>query len=625
MSINASEMDSRWRTALQRIEGKLVSAAAAVAGVAAGSRVFIGTACGLPRTLLAALETMPNPPADIEICHFLTNGVMAHDGDRALTRFRHRCFFVGSDMRHAVRAGVADYVPISLAELPRLIENGRIAIDCALIQVSPPDEFGFVSLGVSVDITLSIARHARRVIAEVNPHMPRTMGESFLHIDQIHSFVEVNEPLTEHRHEAADAVAQRVAQYIAGIIEDGSTLQIGLGRIPNEALKYLTDRRDLGIHSDVITDGVLDLVERGIVTGKRKTLHPGQVVASYCFGSQRLYQQVNGNPMFGFYPIEHVCDPDVIRLNPRMVSLTQAFALDLTGQVCVDQFQGEFYGGVSTQPDFVRGAARSPGGKPIICLPSTTDDGRVSRIRARLDPGEGVAVARSDVHYVVTEYGIAYLFGKSIRERVLALIEVAHLDFREGLLAEATRLGYVPVTQTVKNRQAYAIEDERTVSLRDGRKVMLRPTRAGDAAGVQAIFYRMSKEDVYTRFFQQRTSFSQRDAERYCNLNQESDVAYLAVAGERDNEQVVGSCCYFLNHTSNLADVSYMILPEWQGTGLGGAMQRRLREHAQGQGIRGLTADILMTNSKMLKLAKAACEKVAVDREDDSYHVTMLF
>jgi len=333
MSINASEMDSGWRTALQRIEGKLVSAAAAVAGVAAGSRVFIGTACGLPRTLLAALETMPNPPADIEICHFLTNGVMAHDGDRALTRFRHRCFFVGSDMRHAVRAGVADYVPISLAELPRLIENGRIAIDCALIQVSPPDEFGFVSLGVSVDITLSIARHARRVIAEVNPHMPRTMGESFLHIDQIHSFVEVNEPLTEHRHEAADAVAQRVAQYIAGIIEDGSTLQIGLGRIPNEALKYLTDRRDLGIHSDVITDGVLDLVERGIVTGKRKTLHPGQVVASYCFGSQRLYQQVNGNPMFGFYPIEHVCDPDVIRLNPRMVSLTPAFTLALTGQV----------------------------------------------------------------------------------------------------------------------------------------------------------------------------------------------------------------------------------------------------------------------------------------------------
>lgn len=623
MAIACQQED--WRTALRGVEARVASAEQAVARIAKGSRVFVGTASATPRSLLAALESMRQPPADVELCHFLTTGAVRLEGEQVLTHYRHRAFFVGSEMRAAVRQGLADYVPISLAELPRLIENGQLEIDYALIQVSPPDPYGFVSLGVSVDITASVVRHARHVIAEVNPNMPRTMGESFVHVDRIDCLVPVQTPIAEFLHQPAGAVAERIARYIAGIIEDGATLQIGLGRIPNEALKYLSDRRDLGIHSDLITDGVLDLVERGIVTGRRKVLHPGQVTTSYCFGSQRLYERIDGNPMFGFYPIEHVCDPSLIARNPRVVSVTQAFAVDLTGQVCADQFQGEFYSGVSTQPDFVRGAARSPGGKPVICLPSTTDDGRTSRIRPMLEQGEGVAIARSDVHYIVTEYGIAYLFGKSIRERALALIEIAHPDFRDSLLAEAKRLGYVAAAQVVNSRRAYAIEQERPVKVRDGRTVMLRPARSTDAAGVQTIFYHMSQEDIYTRFFQRLESFSLDRAQSYCNVNQDTEVAFVAVTGERENETMVGSCCYFLNHTSNLAEVAYMILPEWQGSGLGKAMQVYMTEHARARGIRGFTADILATNSRMLRLAKCACEKVSVERDDDCYHVVMVF
>ena len=297
-----------------------------------------------------------------------------------------------------------EYVPICLEEVPELLATGRLPIDVALLQVSPPDARGFVSLGVSVDLAPAVLAVARHVIAEVNPAMPRTHGESFVHVDRFDALVSVDTPVTEYRHPPTGETAEMVARYIAAVIDDGSTLQIGLGRVPNEALRYLKDRRDLGIHSDVITDGVVDLVEAGVVTGRHKTHHRDRIVASYCLGTRRLYDFVHDNPRLAFLPIDQVCDPAAIAANPRMVSITQAFAVDLTGQVCVDQFGGEFYGGVSTQAAFIRGAARSAGGKPIICLASTTDAG-ASRIKPLLEAGDGVGIARSDVHYVVTEYG----------------------------------------------------------------------------------------------------------------------------------------------------------------------------------------------------------------------------
>ena len=405
--------------------------------------------------------------------------------------------------------GRLDYVPISMEELPALLSSGRLPIDVAMLQVSPPDANGFVSLGVSVDLAPAVLGVARRVIAEVNPAMPRTHGESFVHIDRFDALVDVAGPVAEYEHAPVGETAALVARYIASIIEDGSTLQVGLGRVPNEALRHLTDRRDLGIHSDVITDAVVSLVEAGVVTGRRKAHHPGRIVASYALGTRRLYDAIDDNPRYAFLPIEQVCDPNVVAANPKVVSVTQAFAVDLTGQVCVDQLGGEFYGGISTQVSFLRGAARSPGGKPIICLASIAEDGTgTSRIKPMLDAEDGVGIARSDVHYVITEWGIAYLFGKSIRERAIALMDIAHPTHRAALLDEAKRLGYVPKEQYLASQAAYPVQEERTVSLKDGAELLVRPARASDATGLQALFHRMTEDDRYTRFFRRVRSLS---------------------------------------------------------------------------------------------------------------------
>jgi RimJ/RimL family protein N-acetyltransferase len=326
-----------------------------------------------------------------------------------------------------------------------------------------------------------------------------------------------------------------------------------------------------------------------------------------------------------FKPVKYISNFITVASQHRMVSVTQAFAVDLTGQVCADQFEGEFYSGVSTQPDFMRGAAYSPGGKPIICLRSTTDDGKSSRIRSLLREGEGVTVARSDIHYVITEYGIAYLFGKSIRERALALIEIAHPDFRASLLAEAKSLNYVHSEQVLKSHDAYHVENERIVLLKNGKSMKLRPARASDAAVLQSFFHQMSQEDRYTRFFQRLNALTFNEVQRLCNVDQHREVAFLAVTGTHENEIVVGNACYFVNPSTNLGEVAYMILPEWQGTGLGSAMQACLMEHAKRQNLRGFVAEILTDNKNMVRLAKRACDNVSVTRHEDTYEVTMIF
>ncbi len=389
-------------------------------------------------------------------------------------------------------------------------------------------------------------------------------------------------------------------------------------------LKYLTDRHDLGIHSDVITDPVVDLIEKGVITGRKKTLHRDQIVTSYCMGTKRLYDLIDKNPMFAFHPIDYVCDPAVISRNNKLVSVSQAFAVDLTGQICADQYEGEFYGGVSTQPDFLRGSASSPGGKPIICLRSTTEDGKQSRIRPLLKEGEGVTIPRSDIHYVITEYGMAYLFGKSIRERALALIEISHPSFRSWLLDEGKRLGYIRSKQTLQSKTAYPAEEEREVELKNGKTVLIRPSRASDIQGLQNIFYHMSEEDIYTRFFNNLKSLSISMAEHLCNVDFENEVAFMAVAGEREQDLVIGTSCYMVDPSTKLAEVGYMILPEWQGVGLGTVLQQRMAEYAKSKGLRGFTAEVLSENQKMLKLAQGSFN-ASMELSSGVYEITMLF
>jgi RimJ/RimL family protein N-acetyltransferase len=474
-----------------------------------------------------------------------------------------------------------------------LFENGQLPLDVAMLQVAPPDPDGTCSLGISVDVNKAAALHARTVIAEVNPAMPRTAGDSRIPVDRIDRLVMVDRPVIEYLHESTGGVAERIARYAARLIDDHSTLQIGLGRVPNEMLAHLTNRRDLAIHSDVITEPIVDLVQAGVIAGP--------VATSWAMDSRRLYDLVEDDSRFEFHPIDYICDPMVIGSRQRMVSVTQAFSIDLTGQVCTESLDGVLYGGLSTGPAFHRGALRSPEGVAIVCLASRTPAGR-SAISVELGPDEAVAISRADVHWVITEYGTAYLFGRSLAERAVALIDIAHPDFRQELLRAAVERRLVSRKQRLHSRTAYPVDEVRQVKLRDGRELVVRPTRTSDTSAMQELFYRLREEDVQTRFFQKLTSLTDTAAQHLCSVDYEEEMAFAAVTGPSEHERIVGASTYYLSPASGLAEVAYMIDPEWQGLGLGTILHAGLVDYARRHGARGLRADVLPTNRNMLRI-----------------------
>ena len=579
-----------------------------------GDHVFVGSACATPRALVDAMEQLAPPPPGAVLVHFLTDGVVR--GEQPVTHYRHRVFYVGRDVLALAASGQTEYVPVSLPDVPALFRNERLRLDVALVQVAPPDPDGTCSLGVSVDITRAAVLAARTVIAEVNPAMPRTRGESRIPAERIDRFVAVDTPIVEYLHEPADGVAEQIARYVARLIDDRATLQVGLGRVPNQMLSHLTNRRELAIHSDVITEPVAELVAAGVVTGN--------VVASWAMGTRRLYDLIDDDPRFAFHPIDHVCDPAVIAAHERMVSVTQAFAIDLTGQVCTESLEGRLYGGLSTGPAFHRGALASPGGLAIVCLASRTPGGR-SAIQPDLVSGEAVAIPRGDVHWVITEYGTAYLFGRSIAERAVALIEIAHPDAREELLHAAVERGLLSSTPTLRSRAAYPVAEERDVVLKDGREVVIRPTRTSDARALQDLFYRLPAEDVRTRFFQNLRSLTDAAAQHLCSVNYEDEMAFAAVIGPLERQRIVGTVSYYLDPRTGLADVGYMVDPEWQGAGLGGLLHERAVEYARGHDVRGFTADVMFSNSRMLRVFRRGNHKVSVTTESGVSEITMIF
>jgi acyl-CoA hydrolase/RimJ/RimL family protein N-acetyltransferase len=587
--------------------------------------VFVGTGCAAPLTLLQALERQDRPPKGVRLIHVMLSGAPPESYLHGVSSYRHELLFVGSWDRALMGAGRADYVPVSLAEVPGMIRDGRLPIDVALVQVAPPDAEGMCSLGISIDVTKEAIERANRVIAEINPALPRTRGDTRVPVALLDRLVQVPARVTEYVHEPIGDVGRQIARYVARIIGDGATLQIGLGRVANEMLAHLRNRRDLGIHSDVITEPLVDLIEDGIVTGARKSVDTGLVVASWAMGTRRLYDLLDDNPAVVLRPVNHVCDSAAIAEQDRMVSVTQAFAIDLTGQVSADEFDGEFYGGVGTRPDFHRGASRARGGKAIVCLASTTDAGD-SRILPHLREQDGVTIARSDVHYVVTEHGTAYLFGRSLGQRAVALIEIAHPDHREELLTAAKRLGYVHAKQSLRSRSAYPTAEERRVALRDGRVVLIRPTRTTDAPGLQQHFYSLTPRDIYTRFFTNLSSLTDEWAEHLCSVDYEQEMAFAAVTGEDwEHEQVVANSAYYVDPSTNLADVAYIVHPEWQGVGLASAMQARTIEYARNRGLRGFTADVLIENKAMLRVFERSGLALSRRTEQGVHELKVLF
>ncbi len=423
---------------MESYRSKRCEADEAVKVIRSGDCVHIHSGCAKPEQLVQAMVRRAPELENVKVLHILTAGSADYVRPEMARSFRHMAFFAGPNVRNAINEGRADFVPIFLSEVESLYSSGAVPIDVALIHVSPPDEHGFCSFGVGVDTSKTAAEYARIVIAQVNPRMPRALGDSFIHLNKIHHIVEVSDEILEHPMGEISDVALKIGGNIASLIEDGSTLQLGIGEIPDAVLNYLTDKRDLGIHTEMVSDGVIELIERGIINNEKKTLHPGKIILSFVLGTRRLYDFLDNNPIFEFHPSSYTNDPFIISRNDKMVAINSALEVDITGQVCADSLGYSLYSGIGGQVDFIRGSARSRGGKPVIAFPATAKEETVSRIVPHLREGAGIVTSRGDVHYVVTEYGVAYLHGKTIRERCRALMDIAHPKFRMEL-EEAAR------------------------------------------------------------------------------------------------------------------------------------------------------------------------------------------
>jgi 4-hydroxybutyrate CoA-transferase len=412
---------------------KLMNPRDALRCVESHMRVYIQPGCAEPEVLVGALIERAPHVRDVEIVHLLTLGRADYIAPEMAGHFRHNAMFIGGNVREAVNDGRADYTPIFLSEVEGLFESGEMPLDVALIQVSPPDTHGFCSFGVGVDTTLTAAKKARYVVAQVNDQMPRTYGDSFIHVSDIDALVETSRPLCELEKPEITELHLAIARNVSSLIEDGSTIQTGIGGIPDAVLLYLQDRKDLGVHTELLSDNIIPLIESGVVNGRRKTLHPRKLILGFALGTKKLFDFVHENPIFEFHPNSYTNNPILIAQNDRMVAINSALQIDITGQICADSMGTYFYSGIGGQVDFIRGATRSKGGKPIIALPSTAKNDTISRIVPTLNPGSGVVTSRGAVHYVVTEYGVAYLHGRSIRQRAEALIQIAHPKFRDQL------------------------------------------------------------------------------------------------------------------------------------------------------------------------------------------------
>jgi acyl-CoA hydrolase len=422
---------------------KLATAREALQCVQSGMRVYIHPGCAEPEALVEALMARGPHVTDVEIVHILTMGRADYIAPEMEGHFRHNALFIGGNVRDAIAEGRADYTPIFLSEIEALFESGAMPIDVALIQVSPPDDHGFCSFGVGVDLTLTASKYAKCVIAQVNAQMPRTYGDSFIHVSHIHKIVEASGPLCELRKHPSGEVEEAIGRHIADLVPNGACLQLGIGAIPDAVLANLKDHRDLGIHSEMVSDNIVPLIEAGIINGQAKNFRPRKIILGFVLGSRVLFDFVHDNPIFEFHPTSYTNDPFQIARNDKMVAINSAIQIDVTGQICSDSLGQKFYSGFGGQLDFIRGAAHSRGGMPIIATSSTAKNGTISRIVPMLTPGAGVVTSRADVHYVVTEYGVAYLHGKTIRQRAEALINIAHPRYRDELQDYCERMHWV--------------------------------------------------------------------------------------------------------------------------------------------------------------------------------------
>ncbi len=617
-----TEYDPEWQ---EKYRDMIATPGQAVSHLRPGQRVFIGTGCGEPKELVKALTDRASKLADMEIIQLLTLGEAPYAHKELTDCFMVNSFFVAENVRGLIQEGLGKYTPISLSDIPRLFSSGHLPLDAALIQVTPPDKYGRVSLGVSVDIVKSAAENASLVIAQVNPQMPRTLGDSFIDVYDLDILVPVDIPIFEATLPKPTEVARRIGERIAALVEDGSTIEIGIGRVSHAVVDFLKEKRDLGIHTEMFTDNIIDLIESGAITGAKKTIDKGKIVASFCFGTRRLYDYIHNNPLFSFRPTEYVNDPSIIAKQHKMVAINTALEIDLTGQVCADSIGSKIYSGIGGQVDFNSGAAKSYGGKAIIALPSTTSDGATSRIVSKLSPGAGVVTTRGDVHYVVTEYGVAYLHGKSVRERALALISIAHPRFLETLLKEAIEAKYLR-KELADVGESFIVaphEAKTSLLLEDGTKITFRPIHPTDEPKIKDLLYTLSQDAIYSRFMTHIQRFPYRQIKDFVYIDHRKEVAIVGVVPEAHGEDIIALGQYYLDPKTNRAEVAFVVRDEWQNHGIGKFMFRHLTTIAKQHGITGFTAEVLRSNKRMQAIFNNSDLRVRSKLTDDIYSFEM--
>jgi acyl-CoA hydrolase/GNAT superfamily N-acetyltransferase len=594
----------------ERYKDKIVPAKVAISKIRRGTRIFLGTGCGVPYHLVQELSKNCREMADNEILHLLTIGNTPSADTKFQAQFRHNTFFVSDNIRSAVSEGRADYTPAPLSDIPFLFRTKRIPLDVALIQVSPPDEFGYCSLGISVDITKAGVEHADLVIAQVNERMPVTHGDSFVHVKELDYLVPFTEPLREFVTPEVSERKNRIGEYAARLIENESTIEVGIGTVASAVTKNLINSgiQDLGIHTETFSDSIIDLIESGVVTNQKKSINRGKVIASFAMGTKKLYDYVNNNPVFEFRETSYVNDPNVISQNRKMVAINSALEVDLTGQVCSDSIGHSFYSGIGGQIDFIRGASRSEGGKSIICVKSTALQGTVSKIVPRLSEGAGVVTTRGDVDVIITEYGLASLRGKTIRERVLSLIAIAHPSFRNELLEAAKEMKYVFEDQVpfLARGTYFPIEYEAITEaeMPDGPiSVHVRLIRPDDSDRIKELFYGLSEDSIFFRFLTPLRSLRRQTLQEFYYVDQESDISLVAVVGdgkEGECEKIVAAGRYLLNRSTNQAEFALLVKDEYQNRGIGTFLLNQMMRIAKSKGVNAFIAYVHPKNVPMI-------------------------
>ena len=590
------------------------SAREALSQIRPGQRVFIGSSCGEPQHLVRELSELSAQFRDIEIVRLMTlettplTLIANKSKDHNLNI---RSFYLGSAKAKGIARNSRFITPINMSAIPRLFKSRLLPIHVALIQVSPPDDFGWMSLGVSVDITLAAAQSADLVIAQINSNMPRVLGRSFIHVNEVDYFTEYDEPLLTIGEYPELAAANDIGRLIASrLIDDGSTIAIGLGTTSESVMLALSDRNDLGIHTMFMTNEIMHLFSKGVITNRRKGFNDGKLIASSAIGSEDLYEFLNDNPAVEFHPSDYVCDPTVIARNNQMVAMSVALSIDLTGQVAADAMPHSHFSGVTGISDFMRGAVQSPGGKSILMLPSTAAQGKKSRIVPFLGD-TAVAAPRGDVHLVVTEYGAVNLFGKSFQERAMALISIAHPDFRDELFFEAKKMGLLSTDRNLKEslHGVYPIHLEEILEI-NGQQVTVRPVKPVDERRVQEHLYNLDKNDVVSRFFHEKTSFLQEEVEGVSQIDYVKDLTVVAIVGEFGFGRVVGIGEYLIDPATNVAEVAFSISKEFQKKGMGRILLKKLASAAMENDISGLVAYTSPNNRGMVKLFNQLSYKV---------------